>query len=111
MPSQKGCFLLLFESFYLFILKIILSNFGVNRLFLDTLLRPVYTGDFCAIFVAAIRCNFCRAQVASSNRMCKRAAISVRFRRDFSPRLECKLMQTTKIAVILISGFATEQDV
>ena len=62
-------------------------------------------------FVAAIRCNFCRAQVASSNRMCKRAAISVRFRRDFSPRLECKLMQTTKIAVILISGLATEQDV
>ena len=28
-------------------------------------------------FVAAIRCNFCRAQVASSNCMCKRAAISV----------------------------------
>ena len=49
-------------------------------------LRPVYTGDFCANFVAAIRCNFCLAQVASSSRMCKRAAISVRFGRDLSPR-------------------------
>ena len=35
------------------------------------LLRPVYTGDFL--------CNFCHAQVASSNRMCKLVEIPVRF--------------------------------
>ena len=33
-----------------------------------------------------------------------------RFQCDLSPRFKCKLMQTTKIAVIVISGFATKQD-
>ena len=39
---------------------------------------PVYTGDFFSNFCRTFRCNFSRAQVASSNRLCKLAAISVR---------------------------------
>ena len=53
---------------------------------ISTVYRPVYTGNFCAIFVATIRSNFCRFRVASSNSMCKRVAMSVRFGRDLSPR-------------------------
>ena len=60
-------------------------------------LRPVYTGDFCAIFVAAIQCSFCRAQVAFSNRMCKGRFRRYDFAYDYRMR-HAYAMTTTRIA-------------
>ena len=54
--------------------------------FQKVLLMPVYTGE--CIFCCTIRCNFYRAQITSSHRVCKLAAISVRFGRNLSR--ECR---------------------
>ena len=47
-----------------------------RHVFAVYMLRPFYTCDF--------HCNFCRRQVAISNRACKPAAISMRFQCDLS---------------------------